>query len=48
MQGGKIVAEGTNRMPKNCTGKFPWSREGKSKLDTKYPYGNSLHAQCTL
>ena len=42
MQGGQIVAKGTNRMPKGCADKFPWKREGNSKLDTKYPYGNSL------
>ena len=34
----KIVSEGYNDMPDECEDKFPWDRENKPWLETKYPY----------
>ena len=37
----KIVGVGYNGMPIGCSDdQFPWNKEQKSKLDTKYLYGN--------
>lgn len=31
-------------MPNGCSDDdLPWAREAESRLDTKYPYGNSLY-----
>ena len=38
----KIVGIGYNGMPTGCSDdELPWSRTGKSRLDTKYLYGNA-------
>jgi dCMP deaminase len=36
----KIVGVGYNGMPTGCSDdEFPWAKENKPKLDTKYLYG---------
>ncbi len=40
----KIVGIGYNGMPNGCSDdELPWQRVADDKLDTKYPYGESVH-----
>ncbi len=40
----KIVGIGYNGMPNGCSDdELPWEREADDRLDTKYPYGESVH-----
>ena len=36
-----VLSQGYNCMPKGCES-LPWSRQGNTVLDTKYPYGECV------